>query len=51
MEFVQNNAGNIIAGIIVLAAAVFVVLRIAGVKKRKGGCGCGGCSGVKNNPR
>ncbi|MDR1144379.1 MAG: FeoB-associated Cys-rich membrane protein [Spirochaetaceae bacterium] len=50
MEFVQHNAGNIIVGIIVLAAAVFAVLRIAGgVKKRKGGCG--GCSGVKNNPR
>ncbi|MDR2662373.1 MAG: hypothetical protein LBC31_05190 [Treponema sp.] len=42
MEFVQNNAGNIIAGLIVLAAAVFVVFRVAGgVKKRKRyGCGC-----------
>jgi hypothetical protein len=44
MEFLRNNAGNIIVGFIVFAALAFIVVRlISNMRKGKTSCGCG-CS-------
>jgi formate/nitrite transporter FocA (FNT family) len=44
MEFIQTHIGNIIAGVIVLAALTFAVYRVINnIRKGKTGCGCG-CS-------
>jgi hypothetical protein len=44
MEFLKNNAGNIVVGFIVFAALISVLVRlILTIRKGKPGCGCG-CS-------
>jgi hypothetical protein len=47
MEFIQNNAGNIVVGCAVFAVLIFAIVRLIN-NARKGktacGCGCGGCS-------
>jgi hypothetical protein len=46
MDFIRNNAGNIVVGFIVFAALAFAVARLI-INARKGktacGCGCDGC--------
>jgi high-affinity Fe2+/Pb2+ permease len=42
MQFLQDNAGNIIVGLVVAAALGFVVFRVLKkIRGPKGGCGCG----------
>jgi hypothetical protein len=47
MEFLRNNAGNIVVGCIVFAVLIFIVVRlISNARKGKSACGCGcGCGG------
>jgi hypothetical protein len=45
MEFLRNNAGNIVVGFIVFAVLAAVALRlILNIRRGKTGCGCGSCS-------
>jgi hypothetical protein len=48
MEFLKNNVGNIVVGLIVFAALIFLVARlILNIRKGKTGCGCG-CGSCQN---
>jgi hypothetical protein len=52
MEFLKNNMGNIVAGLIVSAALIFLAARlILIIRKGKTGCGCGCGSCPKDGER
>ncbi|MDR0554065.1 MAG: FeoB-associated Cys-rich membrane protein [Treponema sp.] len=45
MEFIQQNIGNIVVGVIVFGVLAFTAARLMiNVRKGKGGCNCGNCS-------
>jgi hypothetical protein len=44
MEFLKNNAGNIVVGFIVFGILVSVLVRLMlNIRKGKSACGCGAC--------
>jgi uncharacterized membrane protein len=48
MDFLRENSGNIIVGIVVFGAIAFTVFRlVTRVGKGKTGCGCG-CDGTSS---
>jgi hypothetical protein len=46
MEFIRQNTGNIVVGVIVFGVLAFIAARLViNARKGKGGCNCGNCSG------
>lgn len=48
-DFVKENAGTFLVGLLLIIAVIVSVRKIVKDKKAGKSCGCGGCSGCPSN--